>query len=156
MTLLRERWADASFYSCWRFRRFDLLVLLPLLIAVGAVAHANEREVRGRFNVTVQVVNAGWAAAIPKSVSRTLNGPSMNQLKFGINPRAGYLVRFQIVDPAVEEVEIHGLGPVIRISSGAKDVFVPSGPSETISYRVKIRPGSEPTAAATVRATLMP
>jgi len=142
--------------SCSRFGAFDVLVLLLLLIAAATAAHATGRKVQGRFNVTVKVMSAGWAAAIPKSASRSLARPSMNQLRFGLDTHAGYLVRFQVIDPAVEEVEIHGLGPVIRIASGTRDVFVPPGLSGTISYRVKIRPGSEPTAAAPVRATLLP
>lgn len=135
--------------------RFALL----LIIGACSVRHAMARETQRGFNVKVQVLSSGHAENITKSArnSAASGTSSVHELRFGLTTTAGYFVRFAIVDPAVELVEIHGLGPEIRISSGAKDVFIPSNRSvQTISYRVQVRPGHELRDAAPVRATLLP
>ncbi|HXS51294.1 MAG TPA: hypothetical protein VN782_02085 [Usitatibacter sp.] len=122
---------------------------------LGAASHALARETRGGFNVKVQVRSSGHAANLPKS-SASASGAS-NELRLSIPTSSGYLVRFEVVDPAVEHVEIRGLGPVIRITSGAREVFVPPNRDEqTITYSVEVRPGSRLAGAPPVRATLLP
>lgn len=120
-----------------------------LLVGTCAAGNAAAHGIHANFNVRVRLVSTGHAANIPKSVG------SAGELKFGVSTRAGYFVRFEVVDPAVALVEIHGLGPGIRIASGAKEVFVPSSEA-VISYSVKVRPGVALSVSPPVRATLLP
>ena len=137
-------------------RRIFLLGLVLISLAVGNVA---ARRTHRGFDVKVQVSGSAHAENIPKSaVSATSpSGVSpLNQLRFGVTTRSGYFVRFEIEDPAVQLLEVHGLGRDVRIASGAKDVFVPSGQAGVVTYRVRLRPGAELTVAPPVRATILP
>lgn len=140
-------------------RRFFLaaLVLMTALVAFGHDAAA--RDTRAGFNVRVQVQGTGRAASISKSVASRAppSGAPANQLRFGVTSGAGYFVRFEVEDPAVALVEIDGLGPQMRIASGARTVFVPSSPeARVVSYRVRVRPGAQLSVAPPVRATILP
>lgn len=122
----------------------------------GAVGHVFARETRSGFNVKVRIVGSARVANERKADAHS-SGAS-NDLRLDVPTQAGYFVRFQIVDSAVEQVEIEGVGSSpIEIASGAKDVFVPSsGGEQTLSYRVKVRPGSRLSGAPAVRATVLP
>lgn len=136
-------------------------VLATLLLSGAcAVADAAARDTRAGFNVRVRILGSGHAASASKSGSSgraPSQMPSVNTLEFGANTRAGYFVRFEILDPAVKWVEVHGLGAGVRIASGSRDVFVPSSQEgRPISYRVTVRPGIELSVSPPVRATLVP
>lgn len=120
-----------------------------LLMGACAAGNAAARDIHAGFEVKVHLVSMGRAANIAKAAG------SAGDLRFGLSSRAGFFVRFEIVDPAVALVEIDGLGPVIRIASGAKNVFVPSSQA-VISYRVKVRPGLARSVSPAVRATVLP
>lgn len=124
---------------------------MAALLMTGACAAGNAaaHDIRADFNVRVQLVGTGHAANDPKAAG--LEG----ELKFGVSTRSGYLVRFEVVEPAVALVEIHGVGPKIRIASGAKEVFVSSSQA-VISYSVKFHPGVAHSVSPPVSATLLP
>lgn len=135
-------------------------VVLVLLIGACSAHAAVARETHAGFNVRVRVLNSGRAASVRKAVVSATSPPAtsrLNQLSFAVTTRAGYFVRFEVVDPAVELVEIHGLGPEMRMASGTRDVFVPPGQEgRVVSYSVTVRPGAELSAAPPVRATILP
>lgn len=125
-------------------------VLAAALLAAACMAgNATARESRAAFQVRVRLMGTGHAANIPKSAA------SAGELSFALSTHAGYLVRFEVMDPAVALVKIHGVGSEIRIASGTKEVFVPSSQA-VISYSVQVRPGAELSVSPAVRATLLP
>ena len=133
---------------------------LVMLVVASAIGDATARDTRAGFNVNVHLLSTAHAANIPKAAASPAppRGASpANRLRFGVTTRAGYFVRFEILDPAVELVEIHGLGPEMRIVSGARDVFVPPDhEGRVVSYSVRVRPHAELSAAPPVRATILP
>jgi len=154
-----QRWAARGAVTSTRRRTIGSCIVL-LLLAGGAAGPVGARETQGRFNVTVRLHSSGHAATVAKSAaspSAASGKTSVNELNVGVTAPAGCFVRFRIVDPAVEEVDVHGPGRTIRFSSGARDVFVPTTEAgRTILYSVKVRPGLEPATAAPVRAILLP
>jgi hypothetical protein len=144
-------------------RRIFLVALVvsrpAMLLLAGTlvVREAAAGDTHAGFNVKVHVSGSAHAATIAKSAALPSGMPAVDQLRFGMTTEAGYFVRFRIEDPAVEFVDIHGLGPDLRIFSGAKDVFVPSSQeAQVVAYAVKIRPGADLSIAPPVRATFVP
>jgi hypothetical protein len=131
-----------------------------LVIGGSAAADARAGETRAGFAVKVHLSQSGHAADVPKAVASGAIAPggssSLHELKVNLPTRAGYFVRFEIVDPAVELVEIGGPGGVIPLTSGARKMFVPSDRQERITYRVKLRPGAHLAGAIAVRVLLQP
>jgi hypothetical protein len=139
--------------------RAQLVSRLAMLLLAGTlvVREAAAGDTHAGFNVKVHVSGSAHSANIAKSAALPSGMSAVNQLRFGMTTGAGYFVRFKIEDPAVEFVDIHGLGPDMRIVSGAKDVFVPSSAEgQVVTYTVKVRPGAELSIAPPVRATFLP
>src|SRR5690242_5188393 len=109
-----------------RWRSAVPCVAVLAWIAVGAAGRAMAGEAHAGFNVRVRVAGSGHAAAVSKSVasSRAAGAKApADELRFSLTTGAGYFVRFEILDPAVERVEIRGLGRAITIASGARELF---------------------------------
>jgi hypothetical protein len=131
-----------------------------LLAGTLAVRDAAAHDTRAGFNVKVRISGSAHAASIAKSAASPTprSGPAaVHQLRFDVATAAGYFVRFEIEDPAVAFVDVHGLGPDMRISSRAREVFVPSARAgRVVTCTVQVRPGARLSIAPPVRATLLP
>lgn len=130
-----------------------------MLGAAGA-GHAEARETSAGFAVHVRLTSSARAADVTKTAAAaaTARDPasSLHELKVSVPTRSGYFVRFEIVDPAVQLVEIHERGRVIRLTSAAGRVFIRPGQEEPLTYRVMLRPGARLAEPAAVRVTLQP
>src|SRR5690348_7882476 len=98
--------------------RGSLGAALFVLIAGGGVDNAQAGDAHAGFKVSVHVLQPGRAASVPKSGSSASRASgraaAFNELRLNVPTRAGYVVRFEILDPAVQGVEIRGLGPAIQ------------------------------------------
>ncbi len=142
------------------------IATIALLAALALSRAAGAGSVQRGFRVGVEL-NAPPVQVAAPAKSVALNNPAAAphalSVTHALSIRAvstGYMLRLEVVDPAVRSVEILGLGRPLRLTSGVREVFVPPGTdadelalSYTVTYAQAVEPGES---SIPFRATIVP